>query len=72
MEIAGHITKALHGHLDDLHTQDNDFGGESTVSLSSTCIDEQPDTQPVNDPSAVVEVVLAKTPCTYLYTSHFK
>jgi hypothetical protein len=59
-------------HNDDPHAQGNDFGGQSTVSSTSTCIDEQPDTQRVNDPSAVVEVVLAKTPCTYPYMSHFK
>jgi hypothetical protein len=56
----------------DLNTQDDDFGGQSTMSLPSTCIDKQPDIQPVNNPSAVVEVILAKTPCTYPYMSHFK
>jgi hypothetical protein len=59
---------------DDPDTQDDEpeFGDESTVSLSLTCIDEPPDMEPVNDPSAVVEVVLAKTPHMYLYISHFK
>ena len=59
-------------HNDDPHAQGDDFGGQSTVSSTSTCIDEQPDTQQVNDPSTVVEVVLAKTPRTYPYMSHFK
>jgi len=59
-------------HNDNTHAQGDDFGGQSTVSSTSTCIDEQPDTQRVNDPSAVVEVVLAKTPHMYPYMSHFK
>ena len=34
---------------DDPNTQDDDFGGQSTMSSPSMRIDEQPDIQPVND-----------------------
>jgi hypothetical protein len=57
---------------DDTHAQDSHFDGEPATPSSSTAphIDKSSETWPVNNPLAIAEVVLAKTPCTFICTSH--
>lgn len=57
---------------DDTHTIAGHFDDEPTAPSSSTAphVDKSSETWPVNDPLAVAEVVLAKTPRMSIRTSH--
>ena len=62
--------------LDYLHppddTQDSNSSDEPTASSGATMdIDEPSETWPVNDPLAVAEVVLAKTPRSSIHIFHY-